>query len=176
VSGEVCAGQRIAGTFNGSRLPSFKQLDMRFTKGFSLGHLDLTAYLDVRNILNFRNVLQVFTVTNNITSSEDSTRWFTKELGDMQAEGAQNGKLGSDGTIDLSAPNACQNWINTSQKAAQPSCVYLIRAEQRFGNGDGLYTVAEQSNAASAFYQFVRGENRFTGTPRRARLGFEVNF
>jgi carboxypeptidase family protein/TonB-dependent receptor-like protein len=176
VSGEVCAGQRIAGTFNGSRLPSFKQLDMRFTKGFSLGRLDLTAYLDVRNILNFRNVLQVFTVTNNISSAEDSTRWFTRESGDLQAEAAKNNVLGTDGTIDLTAPGVCKNWTSTSDKAVQPSCVYLIRAEQRWGNGDGLYTADEQESAIAAFYHFARGENRFTGTPRRARIGFELNF
>ena len=176
LSGEVCSGQRIAGTFNGSRLPTFKQLDMRFTKGFNLGRLDMTAYLDVRNIANFKNVLQVFTVTHNTTNAEDSTRWFARELGDMQAEGAQNNVLGSDGTIDLSAPGVCQSWTNTSAKAAQPSCVYLVRAEQRWGNGDGLYTANEQSHAANAFYQFTRGENRFTGPPRRARIGFEINF
>jgi len=176
VSGEVCSGQQIAGTFNGSHLPSFKQLDMRFTKGLSLGGIGLTAYLDVRNILNFRNVLQVFTVTNNVTSSEDSTRWFTKEFGDVQSEAAANNVLGDDQTIDLSAPGVCANWVNTSSQGAQPSCVYLVRAEQRFGNGDGLYTTAEQSNAIQSFYDFARGENRFTGPPRRARLGIELSF
>jgi outer membrane receptor for ferrienterochelin and colicin len=176
VAGEVCAGQQIAGTFNGSHLPAFKQLDMRFNKGFSLGGVGVTAYLDVRNILNFKNVLQVFTVTNNIRSSEDSTRWFEKEFGDVQAEGAANSVLGAGGTIDLSAPGVCQNWVNTSSEAAQPSCVYLVRAEQRWGNGDGLYTSDEQANAIRSFYDFTRGENRFTAPPRRARLGIELSF
>jgi outer membrane receptor for ferrienterochelin and colicin len=177
VAGEICSGQRIAGTFNGARLPSFKQVDLRLTKGLSLGALDVTAFLDVRNLLNFRNVLQVFTVTTNTTSAEDSTRWFDKELGDLANEASANNRLNSvTGDIDLSGPGACQNWIGSDAKAAQPSCVYLIRAEQRWGNGDGVYTRAEQSNAIKAFYDFSRGDNRFTGPPRRARLGIEVNF
>jgi hypothetical protein len=176
LSGEVCAGQRIAGTFNGSHLPMFKQLDMRFTKGFNVGRLDLTAYLDVRNILNFKNVLQVFSVTNNTTSSEDSTRWFTKEFGDLRSEATKNGKLTTDGSVDLTAPDVCRNWLTAAEKGGQPNCVYLIRAEQRWGNGDGLYTPDEQAKAIGAFYDFSRGENRFTGPPRRARLGIEVNF
>jgi hypothetical protein len=176
-SGEICSGQRIEGTFNGSRLPAFKQLDMRFTKGLSLGRLDVTAYLDVRNILNLRNVLQVFAVTNNTTSAEDSTRWFDREFGDLAGEAAANGRLNSStGTIDLSAPTVCQNWVGSDAKAAQPSCVYLIRAEQRWGNGDGIYTKDEQANAIGAFYDFSRGDNRYTGPPRRARVGLEVNF
>jgi hypothetical protein len=176
VSGEICAGQRISGTFNGARLPTFKQLDMRFTKGFGIGKLDMTAYLDVRNILNFKNVLQVFTVTNNIRSAEDSTRWFKKEYSDLQAEATVNNVLKADGTVDLTSPGVCANWQNQSKQQAQPSCVYLIRAEQRWGNGDGLYTAAEQGNAIGAFYEFTRGENRFTATPRRARHGLEVNY
>jgi hypothetical protein len=176
LSGENCRGQEIAGTFNGARLPTFKQLDMRFTKGFGLGKFDLTAYLDIRNILNFRNVLQVFTVTNNISNAEDSTRWFQKEFGDLTSEASANNALQGNGTINLSTPGVCTNWIGNDAKAAQPSCVYLIRAEQRWGDGDGLYTSAEQANAIQAFYNFVRGENRFTGPPRRARVGIELNF
>jgi hypothetical protein len=57
-----------------------------------------------------------------------------------------------------------------------PSCVYLIRAEQRFGNGDGLYTVEEQNRAFSAYYNSFRNRNFFTDQPRRVRLGLEVNF
>ncbi len=33
-----------------------------------------------------------------------------------------------------------------------PNCVYLIRAEERYGNGDHIYTLAEQLNASNALY------------------------
>ena len=38
------------------------------------------------------------------------------------------------------------------------------------------YTVDEQTRALDVLYEWARGENRFTGPSRRARLGIEVNF
>jgi hypothetical protein len=52
----------------------------------------------------------------------------------------------------------------------------LIRAEQRFGNGDGLYDASEQRRASDALYNTIRGIHNFTGDPRRMRVGLEVNF
>jgi hypothetical protein len=52
----------------------------------------------------------------------------------------------------------------------------LIRVEQRYGNGDGVYTAAEQNRAFTAYYQSFRGRNFFTDRPRQVRLGVEVNF
>jgi Carboxypeptidase regulatory-like domain/TonB-dependent Receptor Plug Domain len=181
-SGGNCRGNDIEGTFNGARLPAFKQLDMRFTKGFSLGKTDLTAYLDVRNILNLRSVLQVFSVTNNVTDAEDQKRFLDRELDDFKTEAARNKTPGgaavltSDGSLDLTAPGVCAKWVSNDAQPAAPNCVYFIRAEQRFGNGDGIYTVAEQRTALESFYDFARGENRFTTAPRRARVGIELNF
>ena len=42
ISGGVCA-QQFEGDFFGARRPSFKQLDMKFTKSFGLGGLDITG-------------------------------------------------------------------------------------------------------------------------------------
>ena len=58
-----CAPSGSEGDYNGARLPTFKHFDLRVTKGFRLGGVDLTAYVDVRNLFNFRNILQVFTTT-----------------------------------------------------------------------------------------------------------------
>jgi hypothetical protein len=54
--------------------------------------------------------------------------------------------------------------------------VYLIRAEQRFGNGNGVYTAEEQTRAFNSYYGSFRNRNFFTADPRRVRLGIEVNF
>ena len=59
---------------------------------------------------------------------------------------------------------------------AAPNCVYLIRAEERFGNGDHIYTIEEQSAAINALYNAGRGEQTLTAPGRRARLGIEINF
>ncbi len=61
-------------------------------------------------------------------------------------------------------------------RPAAANCLYLIRAEERFGNGDHIYTIDEQSNAINTLYDATRGEHIHTGIGRRARLGFEINF
>jgi hypothetical protein len=176
LSGGNCGGNQIFGTFNGARLPTFKQLDMRFTKGFGLGGLGMTAYLDVRNILNLRNVLQVFSVTDNITNEEDRERFLSRESADFADEATRNGVLRADSAMVLTTPNVCANWVGNGSAPASPNCVYFIRAEQRFGNGDGIYEKSEQRRALDVLYEYARGEHRYTGPPRRARVGIEVNF
>jgi hypothetical protein len=54
--------------------------------------------------------------------------------------------------------------------------MYLIRAEQRFGNGDQVFTLDEQTDAINSLYDYARGEHQQLGVGRRARLGFEINF
>jgi hypothetical protein len=86
----------------------------------------------------------------------------------------------NDGSIDLrfggAVASGCGNWVNQQGQPAAPSCVYLIRAEQRYGNGDHVFTVAEQQAASTASYLTGRAIDNFTDTPRRLRLGIEVNF
>ena len=43
--------------------------------------------------------------------------------------------------------------------------MYLIRAEERYGNGDHIYTVEEQTNAINALYDAGRGEQEQYGAP-----------
>ena len=52
----------------------------------------------------------------------------------------------------------------------------LRRTEARFGNGDGTYTLAEQTRALNAYYDAFNGPQWLYGTPRNVRLGFEVSF
>ncbi len=168
---------------NTQRLPSFRELNARLTKSFGLGGLDVTGYLDVRNLLNFRNVLQVFAVNGDTKNDVERADNLNADLGDLATEAGANQALGPDGEIDLTFGDVadrrtgCANWV--SSKGSVPSaanCVYLIRAEQRYGNGDGTYTVEEQTNAINALYDVARGEQQHLGIGRRARLGFEINF
>ena len=91
---------------NSSRLPAFKQLDARFTKGFALGRLDLTAYVEARNLLNFRNVIQVFTTNSNITNAVEEGQNWAADSADLSTEAALGplGRAGQDdGAIDLTS-------------------------------------------------------------------------
>jgi Carboxypeptidase regulatory-like domain/TonB-dependent Receptor Plug Domain len=186
ISGQVCSRQ-FEGDFFGARLPSSKQLDMKFTKGFALGGMDITAYLDARNILNFRNIIQVFTTTNDVVNRTEQIEENTADSASFAGEAIANGVYGADGSIDLrfggAVASGCGNWVNAGAEATTPNCVYLIRAEERYGNGDHIFTLDEQMRASDAAYFAVGGPNSpargiqaFTDAPRRLRLGFEVNF
>ena len=67
-------------------------------------------------------------------------------------------------------------WVTQDGEAAAPNCVYLVRAEERFGNGDGVFTLSEQRRASEALYYSGRSEANFAAAPRRLRLGLELNF
>src|SRR5690606_13491585 len=111
--------------------PGFKQFDLRFTKGLALGGLDLTAYLDVRNILNFRNVLQVFVVTNDVVSDLDRELSNAGLFDSWSDEAIANGIRLSNGDIDYrfdGAGNAgCASYVTTNGNGGAPSCIYMIR-------------------------------------------------
>jgi outer membrane receptor for ferrienterochelin and colicin len=174
---------------NSQRLPSFKQLDARLTKSFSLRGLDITGYLDVRNLLNFKNVLQVFAVNGDIRNDAERAAHLRADLGDLATERDNNLAAVADPNdpealaIDLRFGGAsdprtgCGGWLSSKNKTpAAANCVYLIRAEERFGDGDHIFTVDEQTDAINALYDAGRGEQEQTAPGRRARLGFEINF
>ena len=167
---------------NSQRLPAFKELNTKLTKSFGLGGLDLTGYLDVRNVLNFKNVLSVFTVSGDVRNDQERAANLQADLDDLASERDINGVVGADGAIDLSFNGAtdprvsCGNWVSSKNNPAAANCVYLIRAEERFGNGDHVYTIEEQTNAINALYDAGRGEQVQTAPGRRARLGIEIAF
>ena len=80
---------------NTQRLPAFKEINARLTKGFGLGGLDLTGYLDVRNLLNFRNVLQVFAVNGDVRNDEEREANLKADLADLATEGDANNAVGA---------------------------------------------------------------------------------
>jgi len=137
----------------------------------------------VRNLLNFRNVLQVFAVNGDVRNDEVFERYLDADLDDLEVEADANGVRGADGEIDLrfggvaDPRTQCGNWVSSKGEApAAANCVYLIRAEERYGNGDHIFTVDEQTRASDALYEVTRGLQAFTGAPRRVRLGIEVSF
>ena len=163
---------------NTQRLPSFKEMNARFTKGLGLGRLDATVYLDVRNLLNFKNVLDLFATNGSLRNDFERTENLKADLADLRFEGEINDVLGADSSLVLDFPHEhCSTWrSNRETRPAAANCLYLIRAEQRFGNGDGVFTVAEESRAINALYDVVRGEHAQTAPGRRGRVGIEIAF
>jgi hypothetical protein len=164
----------------GARLPASKHLDLRITRGFRLAGKEVVAYLDGRNILNFENVLRVYAVNGTTSNPVEAQLVFSQDSAGFAHVGLANGILGPQSELNLTyggtAAAGCGNFVNAQFTPAAPDCVYLIRAEERFGNGDHIFTVAEQRTASDAAYRVARGRPAFLGPPRRLRIGLEVRF
>ena len=164
----------------GSRLPAAKQFDLRATKGFDLGPLELTAYLDARNLFNFRNLLQVFAATGDVVSQGDRDQSWATDSALYAAEAAASGVRHDDGSMDLrfggDVASGCDAWLTAGELPAAPNCVYLIRAEERYGDGDHEFSLEEQRRASDANYAVGQGLHLFTSPPRLLRVGLELTF
>ena len=165
---------------NSARVPLFKQFDFRVTKGFRLGAVDVTGYLDSRNLFNFTNILRVFPTTRDVSDPRVRQAAWAGDSVNYGVEAEASGVRQDDGSLDLTfggaAAGGCGDWVTADLRPAAPDCVYLIRAEERFGDGDHFFTLSEQRRASDALYSFGRGLHNFTATPRRLRLGIEVSF
>ncbi len=176
-SGGVCSGGIFAGDVNGARLPMLKEFDLRVTKGFGLGGMDVTGYLDIRNLFNFTNLHSVWAVTNDVNNKALVDQVFQSDLDQFRAEGLANGAWTLDGSMTLPGANQqCADWVDQGGAAASPNCIYLIRAEQRYGNGDRVFTMEEQRAVSQADYDRRFGLQELTRPGQHVRLGIEVNF
>ena len=181
ISGGTCPttnGEALSSEYNGARLPMYKQLDLRATRNFRLGRYDFTAYLDARNILGIRNITGVYAQTGTTTNlAAVAQRWQSDSVNFRQFGSALNW-LQSDGSIKLPTTTAACGTVANGSNSFAPECYYYIRSEQRFGNGDGIYTLAEQraaSNSNNAVANSVYSSNFTTGA-RTIRFGLEVDF
>jgi outer membrane receptor for ferrienterochelin and colicin len=176
VSGNTC--NTIFGDYNASRLPAYKMLDLRVTKGFRLGSLDLTAYADARNVLNIKNIQSVFAQTGSIQNERYRQRLWVTDSSTFAQVGLANGVY-NQFTGDMSLPGSdasCGAWVTTGQTPSPPTCYFYRKAEQRFGNGDGIYSLEEQRRASDMSRLGTFHISRFAAGGRLLRFGMEVNF
>ena len=157
---------------NSSTMPWTKFVDLRVNKGIKIGRADVTAFADVRNLFNFKNVISLFAETDDVVNSLYQTNVLSPEFAGLRIEAQASGHLLSGGAIDL-VPS-CGTWTGTT--AGPVDCVVLRQVEARFGNGDGVYSLDEQTKALNAFYTRFLGPQTFYGSPRQVRVGFELNF
>jgi hypothetical protein len=176
LSGNPCS--QIGGDFNATRLPAFKNVDLRVTKGFRLGSLDFTAYADARNVFNFENINDVFAITGSVQNDRYREQlWASDSAGYAQLGTANGLRDASTGSINLPTDNAaCAAWKTTSGQPSAPTCHFWRQGEQRFGNGDGVYTLEEQRVASDISRMGNFHISRFAGAGRLLRFGMEVSF
>ena len=152
---------------NASRLPWTNRLDLRLTRAVRAGGRDWTVYADLRNVLNVRNTIALFAETGVVFNPQHRTLTLINEQASLLGEGYSNGAVEPDNTtLNLTACATWQNPVN---------CVALTRVERRFGDGNGLYTVGEQTAALNAYYDAFFGPSRFYGSGRTLRLGAELS-
>jgi len=138
-----------------------------------IGRIDATLYADIRNLLNFRNVVNLFAETGDVRNDLNrektigSPEKVSGEYAALWNEAGNAGALAADKSVDLTS---CTAW------SSQLSCVSLRRAEARFGNGDGTFTLAEQQRTFNTFYDSFFGAWRFYAPARQVRIGFEFKF
>ena len=106
----------------------------------------------------------LFRSTNSLL--KDKT--LSPERQNLQSQAQQANALTSDGSIDLTL--GCGRW------GIKADCESLKRVEARFGDGNLVFTKAEQDRALNAYFDAFNGPHRFNGQPRHIRVGFELNF
>jgi hypothetical protein len=181
----ACAKGLGSTSVNANRLPMFKNVDLRLTKGFNLGHtLDLTAYADFRNLFNWQTITSVFAATGDIQNPLQFSENFKNDSTEFYNEVAyNNGKLGgsilmADGSVNLVAngPSTCNDWSQTNGQGGLPNCFGIYRAEERFGDGNHELTPAEYKQIFTTYYNIGAGPGNFEVAPRTIILGVQLTF
>ncbi|HET7038809.1 MAG TPA: TonB-dependent receptor [Gemmatimonadales bacterium] len=159
---------------NSSTLPWTKELDLRVTKGIQVAGTELTAFADIRNLLNLTTINNIFAETGDEVNAEHRERQVNPEVERLRQEaGSFLRSTEVDGEVvnEILLPGNCDEW-----SSGPVNCVLLKRAEARFGNGDGVYTEPEYRTAFNQQYDLIFGRQWGRAAPRSIRLGVELRF
>lgn len=157
---------------NAEQLPTFKRLDLRIAKTLRTRGHAWSIYFDARNLLNFSNLVSVFRETGD--TANVLLHQFV--VGDPVAPSGAYARLRNtaSGESALEPDGTTVNVSSCGAWANQLNCVALNRVERRFGNGDQLFTVAEQQQAFESYYRDFFSGWRFVAPGRTIRIGMEL--
>jgi hypothetical protein len=163
VVGPPSQGGNPESSISGAETPWTVGVDLRFTKGFSLGdNLNLQAFLDWRNPFNIENNQTLFLETGNVVNALHREQSLAAVLSDTDLDG--NSDIDDFDIVAESTDTDFNKYM-------------LLRAEQRFGDGDGIFTVEEQEAAFGQIYEHDFGEkSRFERSDQLMRLGLRLAF
>jgi hypothetical protein len=154
-------GGTPAEDLNASRTPGFRSFDIRLARGFRIGDNRMRVTADWRNPFHIFNTTSVWLETGEITNRVHREEDIDALLRDATLDGDANI---DDFNIMTESPD---NILNKYM---------LMKAEARWGNGDGIFTVAEQQTAFGAFYDLGNNPLGFRSGNRSLRLGLEFIF
>ena len=150
-------------SINASRGPGLSSFDLRLTKGVSVAGKSARLFVDARNPFNIANSDRIFLETGTINNDD----WYERALAEFMQAQTGYGAVGLVDQVISAWPN--QNAVNQ----------YMLRkAEERFGNGDGIFTAAEQRSSWETYFRTVNGNMpyRMRQSHQSLRLGVEVVF
>lgn len=161
--GPPSAGGNPESSISGAETPWSLGFDLRLTKGFQLSdNLGLQAFVDWRNPFDIENNGTVFLETGSVTNALHRRQSLDNILRDTDLD---NSNDIDDFDIIAESP---ENDFNKFM---------LLRAEQRWGNGDGIFTVEEQEVAFGRIYENNFGvKSRFKTSDQLMRLGVRLSF
>jgi len=137
-------------------------LDLSASKGFFIGGLNTEFFFDWFNPLNIATTSISFLETGNPINELFRTTFLANTLQDATLDGDTDVR-----SFDI-ASESPDNDFNKFM---------LMRTEQRFGNGDGVFTVEEQERAFGQVYDITNGVNdRFTTSNQSLWLGIRLLF
>jgi hypothetical protein len=160
-------GAIAAGPINSRTLPWITELDVRVTKGFGFGMVEAVLFADIRNLLNLTVTEGAYTETGDVRNDLHRSELTSPEVSRLQQEAGSF--LRPDKSIGI--PADCGAW-----GGGPVNCVLIKRAEQRWGDGDGIYTLDEYQAAFDAQYYLSNAPYQFYAAPRHIRLGLELRF
>ncbi|MBI4500533.1 MAG: TonB-dependent receptor [Gemmatimonadetes bacterium] len=165
--GELEVGARVE-PINSSRLPWTRTVDVKLGKSLHDGRFSATLYVDARNLFGFTNTHALYAETGTVENDLYRNSFVLPERNNLKNVAISEGKLAPDGaTVDV---RDCTAWSD------KLNCVALSRVENRFGDGDGLYSGPEQDRALNAFFDSLLGAWRLRGPGRIVRIGAEFHF
>ncbi|MGB5303387.1 MAG: TonB-dependent receptor [Gemmatimonadota bacterium] len=155
-------GNLVESSFGGLTMPWQVEFDIRISKGFNLGRgWNAQAFVDWRNPFDLARTDFVFRETGDTSHELAKEIWVNDGMSDPRLDGDTDIR-----DFDIAAESH-ENSYNTFM---------LMRAEQRFGNGDGIYTVEEQTRAFAQDWEYFRGEQRLAPSNQSLRLGLRLAF
>ena len=161
----------LAEPVNTSTLPWFKNVDLRLTKGLHVGRIDWTLFAEAKNLFDFKNVVDLFTEVGDIVYGKYRDKYLGEQEILLQGDAGDAGVLGADNSVNFNSLGGCENW-----STGPVDCVLLMRAEARYGNGDGVFTSKEYDAAFNAWYNLQNAPSGFYAPGRRIRIGAELSF
>ncbi len=176
-SGGSCGTLGAVSNYNADRLPMQKQFDLRLAKDFRIGKYAMTASIDARNILNLENVVSVYAQTGTPFSAVATAVRWSNDSASFAAYGVATNSLNvTTGALTLPSTQAGCAKVLSGTNSYAAACTYMIMSEQRFGNGDGVYTLAEQRAASDSHNAAANSVWASNTGARTIRFALEVNF